>query len=121
MSSRSEATQDFDRAVTKAFWRKVVTWIRGDNNELLPFDEFSLYPLIPYPGTLIATQPDRYGYEIVEPDFTRYIQVGRGRQTCFALRHSNFGPEDVQRWLARAEALFAARGKVHTGDSLTAQ
>jgi hypothetical protein len=39
MSRKTEATQDYDRAVTKAFWRKVIAWIRGDNNELLPFDE----------------------------------------------------------------------------------
>ena len=39
MSRKTEASQDFDRAVFKAFWRKVITWIKGDNNELLPFDD----------------------------------------------------------------------------------
>jgi hypothetical protein len=39
MSRKVEATQDFDRAVAKAFWRKIITWIKGDSNELLPFDE----------------------------------------------------------------------------------
>ncbi len=33
------AKSDFDRARSKAFWRKVITWLRGDSNELLPFDE----------------------------------------------------------------------------------
>lgn len=39
MSRKIEATQDFDRAMAKGFWRKIIAWVRGDNNELLPFDE----------------------------------------------------------------------------------
>jgi hypothetical protein len=30
--------QDFERAVTKAFWRKILARVRGANNDLLPFD-----------------------------------------------------------------------------------
>ena len=33
------AKQDFERAVTRAFWRKILARITGENNELLPFDE----------------------------------------------------------------------------------
>ena len=33
------AEQDFDRAVFRAFWRKIVARLRGTNNQLLPFDE----------------------------------------------------------------------------------
>ncbi len=33
------AEMDFDRARRKAFWRRVLTWIRGESNELLPFDD----------------------------------------------------------------------------------
>jgi len=33
------ANQDFERAVFKGFWRKILTLLRGENNELLPFDE----------------------------------------------------------------------------------
>ncbi len=33
------ANQDFERAVFKAFWRKILTLLKGENNELLPFDE----------------------------------------------------------------------------------
>lgn len=29
---------DFDRARMKAFWRRVLAWMKGEKNELLPFD-----------------------------------------------------------------------------------
>lgn len=32
------ANQDFDRARMKAFWRRVLAWMKGEKNELLPFD-----------------------------------------------------------------------------------
>ncbi len=40
MTSRETASSDFDKARRKAFWRKVLTWIKGESNELLPFDKF---------------------------------------------------------------------------------
>lgn len=40
MTSREAASSDFERARRKAFWRKLLTWIKGESNELLPFDEF---------------------------------------------------------------------------------
>ena len=39
MSSEQLAKDDFDRALSRAFWRKVLTRLKGENNELLPFDE----------------------------------------------------------------------------------
>lgn len=33
------ANQDFDRAVSRAFWRKVLTRLTGASNDLLPYDE----------------------------------------------------------------------------------
>ncbi len=33
------ANDDFERAVVKGFWRKVLSWLTGQSNELLPFDE----------------------------------------------------------------------------------
>lgn len=34
------AQQDFNRAVGKANWRKILSWLTGANNKLLPYDEF---------------------------------------------------------------------------------
>lgn len=32
------ANQDFERAFQKGFWRKVLRWLTGESNDLLPFD-----------------------------------------------------------------------------------
>jgi hypothetical protein len=34
------AEDDFERARRKAFWRKLFAWLAGENNLLLPFDEY---------------------------------------------------------------------------------
>ena len=39
MAASFIAHEDFERAKNRAFWRKVGSWITGDSNELLPFDE----------------------------------------------------------------------------------
>jgi len=39
MKVHSEASQDFDRAITKGFWRRVVKRLKRETNELLPFNE----------------------------------------------------------------------------------
>lgn len=83
----------------------------------LPFDEWTCYPLIPYPGTEIYNHPERYGYEIVNNDFTKYFQIGQNKSTCYALNHTNFNERDVERWVNYVNELFESRGKIHTGDS----
>ena len=77
----------------------------------LPFDEFSIYPLIPYPGTRICRNPAKYGYEIIDRDFTHYVQIGRNKSTAFALRHKNFSEDDIREWHDEAEKIFLAAGK----------
>ena len=86
----------------------------------LPFDEFSIYPLIPYPGTLISEKPEKFGYEIIDNDFTGYVQIGKNRRTAFALRHKNFNEEDVRKWHEFAHTLFISAGKVPQKESKTA-
>lgn len=39
MDRRSTASADFERAVVRAFWRRIITWIKRENNQLLPYDE----------------------------------------------------------------------------------
>jgi hypothetical protein len=39
MNINQFAQQDYERAMSKGFWRKILTWISGESNELLPFDE----------------------------------------------------------------------------------
>jgi anaerobic magnesium-protoporphyrin IX monomethyl ester cyclase len=82
--------------------------------------EFSVYPLIPYPGTQIAQHPERFGYTILNEDFRDYVQIGTNRRTCYALRHRNFGPEDVARWRDRAEEILLRGGAIHSVSSQVA-
>lgn len=39
MSIDHLANQDYERAIWKSLWRMMITWLTGDTNELLPFDE----------------------------------------------------------------------------------
>jgi radical SAM superfamily enzyme YgiQ (UPF0313 family) len=87
----------------------------------LGVDEFAVYPLIPYPGTAIAKFPERFGYTIVQGDFTDYVQMGRDGRTSFALRHKNFTPEDVKRWLRIATDILKSDGAKHMSESEVAK
>ena len=49
-------------------------------------DEFSVYPLIPYPGTLLYEKPEKFGITDINPDFSQYFQVRSGRRTGYILR-----------------------------------
>jgi len=83
----------------------------------LGLDEFTVYPLIPYPGTKIAQEPERFGYTIVNGDYRDYIQVGLWGRACYALRHRNFGPEDVKRWKLQADEILLSRGLTRSHQS----
>lgn len=61
------------------------------------FDEFVVYPFIPYPGTAVWANPEFWGAEI-DRDFSKYVQVGRNRLTCYAVTTKDFTPDDVKRW-----------------------
>ncbi|MBU2592016.1 MAG: radical SAM protein [Patescibacteria group bacterium] len=87
----------------------------------LGLDEFAIYPLIPYPGTTIAKFPERFGYTIVSEDFTDYVQMGKDGRTCFALKHKNFDPEDVKRWLKVATKILKSGGVKHMSESEVAK
>ncbi len=102
---------DNDETVEKYFQKAVQ----------LPFQEYSLYPLIPYPGTGIRKNPGKYDYEIVDNDFTHYVQIGKGGSTCFALEHKNFTPGKVKEWYEMITKMLSDAGKKHTKESTVAQ
>lgn len=65
-----------------------------------PFDEFTVYPFIPYPGTAVWENPDGFG-AFIDRDVSAYVQVGRARKTCFAVTTKDFTPDDVRMWRER--------------------
>lgn len=87
----------------------------------LGLDEFAVYPLIPYPGTLIWKYHEKYGYTIIHSDFADYVQMGKNGRTCYALRHKNFSPEDVERWIQVATELLKQGGIKHMSESEVAK
>jgi len=89
--------------------------------EKLPFDEFEILPLIPFPGTRIAKFAERFGYEIINDDFASYVLIGKNRRTTYALKHKNFSPEDVMKWRMMAENILKLKGKCYMKDSKIAQ
>jgi anaerobic magnesium-protoporphyrin IX monomethyl ester cyclase len=87
----------------------------------LPFDEFEVYPLIPFPGTRLARHPQKWGYRIIADDFRDYLLVGRERKTTFALAHEHFSAADMVRWRDEVSKLLQTRGKVFMRDSVIAR
>lgn len=64
----------------------------------LALDEALVYPCIAYPGSDLFLQPDLYQITWIDPDYSRYIQVGTNKSAGFVLRTTSFGPEEVQTW-----------------------
>jgi len=87
----------------------------------LQIDEYSIYALIPYPGTIIAKHPEKFGYKITKTNFTDYFQMGIDRATCFALEHKNFTPNDVKKWKILAENILENAGIKHMSKSEVAK
>lgn len=89
---------------------------------LLDIQEFAVYPLIPYPGTGIATHADKLYYIILNRDYDHYMQMGIDRSAAYCLAYDNpetgnhFGPEEVKRWKFRAEYLLSGH-MIHMRDS----
>jgi radical SAM superfamily enzyme YgiQ (UPF0313 family) len=58
-------------------------------------DEFAVYPLIPYPGTLLYQRPEAFGITAINPDFSQYFQIRQGRGTGYVFRTHNLDEEMI--------------------------
>lgn len=58
-------------------------------------DEFAVYPLIPYPGTPLYQRPEAFGITAINPDFSQYFQVRRGRGTGYVFRTRDLDEEMI--------------------------
>jgi len=86
-----------------------------------PFDEFSVYPLICYPGTPLWHDPARYGIRKIEQRYADYIQVGRRQngypRAGFTVWTDTFGPKKVREWRDKVIDALLADGRKWAGDS----
>lgn len=63
-----------------------------------PFDEFSVYPVIPYPGTRLYQQPEDYGIISIEKDYAKYFQIGKNLKAGFVIKTNTFDETQVRIW-----------------------
>lgn len=82
-----------------------------------PWDEFSVYPLIPYPGTPIHDRWDEFGIESVDWDYSKYLQIGRDFRAGYTIRTATFDEYQVQVWRDRVIGELLANGRTWAGDS----
>ena len=82
-----------------------------------PWDEFSVYPLIAYPGTPLHDHPEKFGITHINKEYSDYIQVGRERQAGFTIRTNTFDEHQVSRWRDRIINELQANGRTWAGNS----
>lgn len=58
-------------------------------------DEFSVYPLIPYPGTPLFKNPEKYGITSISHDYSQYYQVSLRRSTGYVFRSTGLNEDLV--------------------------
>lgn len=46
-------------------------------------DDVSVYPLLPYPGTPLFSNPEKYGITYIDRDFSKYYQIYGDKQSGF--------------------------------------
>jgi anaerobic magnesium-protoporphyrin IX monomethyl ester cyclase len=64
----------------------------------IDLDEAIVYPCIPYPGTPLFAQREKYGITAIDDDYSKYLQVGINKKAGFVMTTKDFGPEKVDEW-----------------------
>jgi anaerobic magnesium-protoporphyrin IX monomethyl ester cyclase len=64
-------------------------------DETMP-DEFVVYPLIPYPGTPIYHDPEKYGLLNIDHDFSKYFQICGDKHSEFVYDLQNADRVELQ-------------------------
>jgi radical SAM superfamily enzyme YgiQ (UPF0313 family) len=82
-----------------------------------PWDEFSVYPLIAYPGTPLHDHPEQFGITHIDTNYSDYLQIGRNFKAGFTIRTAEFNEHNVQAWRDRVIAELLADGRTWAGDS----
>ncbi len=82
-----------------------------------PWDEFSVYPLIAYPGTPLHDHPESYGITHIDRNYADYLQIGKNFKAGFTIRTSTFDEHQVRIWRDFVIAELLADGRTWAGDS----
>ena len=81
-------------------------------------DEFVVYPLIPYPGTSLWYNPEKWGLYNISKDFTKYFQIYGDKQSHFVYDLKDYDRYELQAMkdylvtrLEKAHAVWARNSK----------
>jgi anaerobic magnesium-protoporphyrin IX monomethyl ester cyclase len=83
----------------------------------VPWDEFSVYPLIAYPGTALHERPEEFGITWINKDYSEYLQIGNDFRAGFTIRTAEFDERDVCAWRDRVISELLADGRAWAGDA----
>ena len=82
-----------------------------------PWDEFSVYPLIAYPGTPLHDQPEDFGITDIDRNYSDYLQIGKNFQAGFTIRTKDFDEHKVREWRDHVITELLADGRTWAGNS----
>lgn len=82
-----------------------------------PWDEFSVYPLIAYPGTPLHDRPQDFGITHVDTNYSDYLQIGKNFKAGFTIRTATFDEHQVRRWRDHVIEELLADGRTWAGNS----
>ena len=83
-----------------------------------PWDEFSVYPLIAYPGTPLHDRPEDYGITYIDKNYSDYLQIGKNFKAGFTIRTNDFDEHRVREWRDYVIDELLADGRTWAGNSL---
>lgn len=81
------------------------------------WDEFSVYPLIAYPGTPLHDRPEDFGITYIDRNYSKYLQIGRSLQAGFTIRTKDFDELKVREWRDYVITELVADGRTWAGNS----
>ena len=82
-----------------------------------PWDEFSVYPVIPYPGTVLHDRPQDFGITYINKNYSEYLQIGRNFKAGFVFRTKDFDENMVRNWRALVISELLKQKRVWAGKS----
>lgn len=83
----------------------------------VPWDEFSVYPLIAYPGTPMHDRPEEFGITHIDRTYSNYLQIGENRRAGFTIRTAEFDETKVREWRDYVIRELLGDSRMWAGDS----
>jgi radical SAM superfamily enzyme YgiQ (UPF0313 family) len=63
----------------------------------LEYNSFGVYSFVPYPGTDVWNNPEKYG-AVIDKDYSKFVTIDSEQHGSCVMTTSEFNCEDVNRW-----------------------